>query len=242
MSGKGKRFIPTNVSGNNNFIDTENVIHIDDRSSSIQPNVGKPGTGKDEFKTNPQIDLPENYGNLPNINLDLNMAQTDFNNRTIQALNFIASSVVHPTENGKQLFLEQRNIIRKLNGLKPVNYIYCAICNAINEHLTSNCPHAKCNICLNFGHTANNCNFNKICQFCNSRDHPTAGCKSDEAINIRAMRNKKCLVCGSWGHVANKCYLYNPKQMNNGNRNTNANIRRRNKRKIRRFKRIRRNK
>ena len=51
MSGKGKRFIPTNVSGNNNFIDTENVIHIDDRSSSIQPNVGKLGTGKDEFKT-----------------------------------------------------------------------------------------------------------------------------------------------------------------------------------------------
>jgi hypothetical protein len=243
MSGKGKGNRNISIisnSGNDQAIGTNNVIHIDDRSSSVQSNMGKFDASKD-INTDSQLNSHVERANSSGIS----MAQIDFNNQTLRALNCIASSVSHPSNNNeKQLFLEQRNTIRKLNGLQPVNYIYCAICNAINEHLTSNCPHAKCNICLNFGHTASNCNYNRICQYCNSNDHPTAGCKSNEAINIRSMRNKKCLVCGSWGHIASKCNLYNPRQNINSNSNI-INARRRNKRnnrKIRRFKRIRKNK
>lgn len=105
-------------------------------------------------------------------------------------------------DENREKFLQYKNILRSMRGLKIVPYIYCKICKETNMHFTNNCPRLVCFTCLNNGHTSNNCPRKMICQICGELDHPTAACRSDQAVEIRMAMNKVCMLCKCKGHIA----------------------------------------
>ena len=152
--------------------------------------------------------------------------QTNSASDVVVVLNSMASYAPHVNNTEEsEIFLSQRNLIRQLNGKSLVNYIYCRHGNAINNHFSNKCPVMRCNICLQYGHTANICSYGNICQFCNSKNHPSIGCLLELAIKTRAMKNNVCFACGSKGYVAIQCKEFNARQEYGNKRRKHGNKR-----------------
>jgi hypothetical protein len=220
MSNKTKRVSCNRASSENHIND---MFHADETSQSsglINTNVSSSSSG---INAN---DIKKLQASILDVSKIVQNMQTNFASDVVVVLKSMASYAPHVNNiEESEIFLSQRNLIRQLNGKPPVNYIYCRHCNAINNHLPNKCPAMRCNICLQYGHTANICSYGNICQFCNSKDHPSIGCSSELAIKLRAMKNKVCFACGSSGHVASQCKEFNARQDYGNKRHKHGNKR-----------------
>ena len=183
MSNKIKRVSCNRASSENHIND---MFHADETSQSsglINTNVSSSSSG---INAN---DIKKLQASIMDVSKIVQNMQTNFASDVVVVLKSMASYAPHVNNiEESEIFLSQRNLIRQLNGKPPVNYIYCRHCNAINNHLPNKCPAMRCNICLQYGHTANICSYGNICQFCNSKNHPSIGCSSELAIKLRAMK------------------------------------------------------
>ena len=218
MSNKIKRVSCNRASSESHIND---MFHADETSQSsglINTNVSSSGINANDIK--------KLQASIMDVSKMVQNMQTNFASDVVVVLKSMASYAPHVNNTEEsEIFLSQRNLIRQLNGKPPVNYIYCRHCNAINNHLPNKCPAMRCNICLQYGHTANICSYGNICQFCNSKDHPSIGCSSELAIKLRAMKNKVCFACGSKGHIANQCKEFNSRQEYGNKRRKHGNKR-----------------
>jgi hypothetical protein len=108
-------------------------------------------------------------------------------------------------DNKRRDFVRFRNIQRRINGLSTLNYVVCKICRQVNAHYTNYCPKQLCKICLTYGHATKSCSEKFKCQACGETGHPTSSCKTNEAIALRAERNRVYWRCGIKGHIAMNC-------------------------------------
>ena len=204
MSNKTKR-VSCNRASSENYIN--DMFHADETSQFsglININVSSSSSG---INVN---DIKKFQASIMDVSIMVQNMQTNFASDVVVVLNSMASYAPHVNNTEEsEIFLSQRNLIRQLNGKSPVNYIYCCHGNAINNHFSNKGPAMRCNICLQYGHTANICSYGNICQFCNSKFYPSIGCLSELAIKSRAIKNKVCFACGSKGYVANQCKEFN---------------------------------
>jgi len=156
--------------------------------------------------------LTQNINDLTNrvnqINLNI---QQNVQNQIANGLDEIAQKDINGNEteevanNKRRDFLRFRNIQRRINGLGTLSYVVCKICKLVNAHHTNYCPKQLCKICLTYGHATKTCTEKFKCQACGQTDHPTISCKSNEAVALRADKNRICWRCGTKGHIALNC-------------------------------------
>lgn len=147
-----------------------------------------------------------NKVNQINLNFQQNVqAQIQNGLDTIAQQDIIGNERDDEARNKRKDFLRFRNIQRRISGLGTLNYVVCKICKQVNAHYTNYCPKQLCKICLGYGHSTKSCTERFKCQACGQTDHPTISCRTNEAIALRADRNRTCWRCGTKGHIAMNC-------------------------------------
>lgn len=187
-----------------------------------RPNVNQRGNMQGaQPNVNQQVNVQVNQ-NQGNANEEINVLQaidqrfTEIDNSLGQIPNTVINLVKQlgsyevsagdrNIDASKEKFLQYKNILRSIRGLKLVPYIYCKVCKEINMHLTMNCPRLVCAICLMNGHKARNCPRKVVCQICGNVDHPYTAYKDERAIDVRAAMSKICILCKCRGHIARDC-------------------------------------